>query len=258
MRTVWGESVKGAVLPFLYGVSGLWRDRYLCPVCRYCGPMKTKVVSSSPRLVRRHSKCPRCASVERHRLQSLVLDELFADEDGAFGAALHVAPEWCLQKRMRDKYTTYHTMDLYRKDVDYNEDIQRMGFDDGSYDMIFESRVLTIPPDYHAALREIRRVLRPGGVAIISEHLCGGATRPDDNSRTGGKRAFGLDFLDDLREVFDRVVVKTSDDFPAQHQLVNLFEREGEPYYDVPESIRVEGRGVKEVLALCYVDASSS
>jgi len=258
MRQSWSESVKGLVLPPLYKATGLWRDSYRCPICGYRGPMKTKRVTRSPRLARLHSKCPRCASVERHRLQSLVLDELLPSLPRHTNAALHIAPEQCLQKRLRESFGTYYTMDLFRSDVDFNVDVQDMPFEDGAYDMVFVSRVLSIPPDTRACMREIRRVLAPGGVAVISEYFDRETTEADNDPKTEAAWFFGLDYLDMLRDVFERVEVRSGDDYPPECQLVNLYEREGQPFDDVPEALRAKGRGVKELLALCYADASSS
>ncbi len=259
MRKRWTELLKGALLPTVYKARALWDESYHCPVCDYRGPMKTKRMSRSPKLVRRHSKCPRCASVERHRLQSLVLDQLLPPFAPERKSILHVAPELGLQLRLRNAFKTYHTMDLFRTDVDFNEDVQNMSFADNAYDMVFISRVLSIPPDYRASLREIRRILAPGGVAIISEYIDRDATEPDNDPNTEAAWFFGADILDEFRAHFPRVEIRKSDDFPPEHQLVNLFVRNGKPWDDVPEGVRAPGRGVKELLALCYAeDASSS
>ena len=48
-----------------------------------------------------------------------------------------------------------------------NGDAERMPFDDASFDRVSSNGVLHHTPDMSAALREIRRVLRPGGEARI-------------------------------------------------------------------------------------------
>lgn len=256
MRTPMVETVKGAVRPLVYRVVHARGAKWRCPVCGYHGPFKGKVESRSPRFERTDSKCPRCASVERHRLAWLVLDDLFARWNPSKRAILHVAPEHCLQARLRGSFAAYHTTDLLRDDVDFRADLQNLPFDDASYDCVFISRVLTIPPDLDACIREIRRVLRPGGVAIISEYFIGETTRPDDDPTTEATRFMGVDLIDRLRERFARVDCETGDGRPQEHQLINRFLREGRPMDDFPALVRAPGVGAKEALLLCWAESS--
>jgi len=53
-------------------------------------------------------------------------------------------------------------------------DIHRLPFDDGSFDAAVVSRVLEHLPDPVAAMREVRRVLRPGGVVGVCSPDYGG------------------------------------------------------------------------------------
>jgi SAM-dependent methyltransferase/ribosomal protein S27AE len=257
--------VKGLVRPAILRATRPLDERYSCPICGYRGPFKSKRMSGLPgaardgaKVVRRQSKCPRCGSVERHRLQSLVLDEWLPGFEAGTKAMLHIAPEPCLQPRLREAFGTYHTMDLFRDDVDFNEDVQAMSFGDASYDAVFVSRVLSIPPDFGKSLREIRRVLRPGGVAIISEYLDRETTEPDDDPETEAARFFGVDVVEDYERVFDRVETRSCDEFDGEHQLINLLVRDGKPVDDVPRLVRAPGLGVKEVLFLCYAGEASS
>lgn len=86
---------------------------------------------------------------------------------------LHVAPERCLSERLRllpdvkytagDKFTPGYdyprgTMDL---------DITALPFGDDSFDLILCSHVLEHVPDDRTAMRELFRVLAPGGMAIV-------------------------------------------------------------------------------------------
>jgi SAM-dependent methyltransferase len=251
MRTRPTETIKSIIRPWLFRVMHPRKARFRCPVCGYAGPFKDKV--ESPTFRRTDSKCPRCASVERHRLAWLVFDDLFRDWPPAGKSILHVAPEYCLQPRLRKAFATYHTSDLFRRDVDFQADIQDMPFEEASYDCIFVSRVLTIPPDLDACLREIRRVLRPGGVAIISEYFVRERTEPDPDPHTEAARFMGVDLVDRLRERFDRVECPTADGRPAEFQLINRPVRDGKPVDDFPDLVRAPGVGAKEILLLCWV-----
>ncbi len=263
--TRWSDRVKGAVRPAILRATRPLDERYRCPICGYYGPFKSKRMKGllagrrdARPVVRRHSKCPRCGGVERHRLQWLVLDELLAGFGAEGKAMLHIAPEPCLAPRLREAFGAYHTMDLFREDVDFNEDVQSMSFADASYDLVFVSRVLSIPPDFEASLREIRRVLRPGGAAIISEYLDRERTEPDEDPETEAARFFGVDVVEAYGRVFDRVETRSCDEFDGEHQLINLLTRDGKPVDDAPPLVRAPGLGVKEVLFLCYADGPAS
>ena len=258
MRHAWSESIKGAVRPAVFKLARPGAAKFRCPICRYYGPMKSKRMSREPDVVRLHSKCPKCAATERHRAQSLFFDEWLPAADSASKSFLHVAPERCLQDRLREAFGTYHTTDLFRTDVDYQEDLQSMSFADASYDVVFVSRVLTIPPDLGACVREMRRVLKPGGVAIVSECYYHETTQPDPNPKSEATRSFGVDLLDLFREHFGRVETVTSDRFPQEYQLINRVVRDGRPFDEVPEIVREPGAGMRELLVLAYADASSA
>jgi SAM-dependent methyltransferase len=49
-----------------------------------------------------------------------------------------------------------------------NEDVCRLTYGDASFDVVLTADTLEHVPDYHLALREIRRVLRPGGRHIFT------------------------------------------------------------------------------------------
>ena len=49
-----------------------------------------------------------------------------------------------------------------------NEDLCRLSFDDGMFDLLLTSDTLEHVPDFPAALSEIRRVLKPGGRCIFT------------------------------------------------------------------------------------------
>ena len=80
---------------------------------------------------------------------------------------LHFAPEPFFRPFFAALFGEYTTADLNMKDVDYNVDIRDLPFEDAAYDFIFASIVLDYVPDDKNAMKEIRRVLKPNGIAIL-------------------------------------------------------------------------------------------
>ena len=202
---------------------------YSCPICGYRGPFLVLKESRS-------TLCPSCGSFPRHRLQTLVMTELLNDPNTNKGSMLHVAPEFFFSKMFASHFGKVDTADIDRDDVDYKEDLRRLSFPDASYDMVYASHVLEHIDDDEAAIKEVWRVLKPGGIAILPVPINApktvdyGAPNP---SETDHVRCCGLDYFDRYRAVFDAVEVHGSDDYPAQHQL---YKYETRDHYPTPES----------------------
>jgi phosphatidylethanolamine/phosphatidyl-N-methylethanolamine N-methyltransferase len=64
-------------------------------------------------------------------------------------------------------------------------DVGRLGFPDGSFDVVVAQYVITAVPDPDAALDEFARVLKPGGEIILVNHI---------SAEGGIRRAFELQF----------------------------------------------------------------
>jgi len=111
--------------------------------------------------------CPKCLSLERHRQLWLYLK----NETDFFGTPkrlLHIAPEQPFLKRFKQlNHFDYVTADLESPIADVKMDIQNIPFEDNSFDMILCNHVLEHIKDDLKALRELHRVLRKGGKAII-------------------------------------------------------------------------------------------
>jgi SAM-dependent methyltransferase len=156
------------------------------------------------------ARCPDCGSLERHRLAWLYLKEEMSFLDGSPRVMLHVAPEPALERPLRAvRGLTRITADLLRGRIMVRLDVTRLPFGRGSFDAIYCSHVLEHVPDDAAAMRELRRVLRPGGWAILQVPVLREVTDedpavvlPEERLKRFGQedhvRTYGRDFADRL------------------------------------------------------------
>ena len=148
----------------LFKILNTNKAKFECPICNYEGPF---LDFRSFAGFRQHAVCPQCSALERHRLQFLVLKDLIKRFEVTKARVLHFAPEKFLGRKFAQEFPKYETADLYMKGVDHNVDITNLPFDDQSYDVVFASHVLEHVRDDEVAVGEIRRILRPGGLAVL-------------------------------------------------------------------------------------------
>lgn len=132
--------------------------------------------------------------------------------DGLPKRFLHLAPEPELQAHFEHLSSLcYVTLDLQMSNVDVHGDVTRLPFPDAAFDCIYASHVLEHVPDDRQAMRELRRVLRPGGWAILQVPITDDATfedpsvtSPKERERLFGQwdhvRRYGPDYRDRLQE----------------------------------------------------------
>ena len=139
---------------------------------------------------RPNALCWRCGSHERHRALWLYLERhpsLLRDAR----SLLHFAPEWCLEHRLREvDGLRYVTADLRPGLAELVLDITQLELPDEAFDAILCSHVLEHVEDDRAAMRELFRVLVPGGWAIVMVPLDLGRaeTYEDPEVRTSADR----------------------------------------------------------------------
>ena len=195
------------------------KPRYECPVCGYCGPFRDW---DPPTGRRDDARCPFCGSWERHRLQLLVMRELSREHDLASMSMIHFCPASCLRRPFSEMFGRYTTANLEGEHVDHRADLRDLPFEDAAYDIAFASHVLEHVEEDRVALREIRRIVRSGGFAVLPVPVIAPETveyAGPNKAESDHVRVAGPDYFDRYREVFSRVRVFRSDEFPEKYQL---------------------------------------
>lgn len=193
-------------------------EKYYCPLCE-------AHLSTFLRLHRPyHLFCPVCRSLQRPRLIWLFLQQRADFGNGAGKKLLHIAPEPALSNRLRRmKGLDYISGDLYDPKAMVKLDICSLQFPDNTFDVILCSHVLEHVEDDQKAIRELSRVLKGSGWAVILVPITAQATiedpsvtSPVERERLFGQfdhvRRYGPDFRSRLESNGFRVqVIPTSD-----------------------------------------------
>lgn len=213
-------SVRRAALKRLRALA-LRGDNNHCPICG------KNSIAFLPYGVRKraNAQCPQCDALERQRMIWH-----YAQAKGLFSKPLkllHVSPERVLfAKFSQNPSIEYVPIDKFDPGYRYpkgtlNVDITQMPFADNSFDALICIHVLEHVPDDALAMRELFRVLKPGGWGIIQVPLDKNrATTYEDFSITdpvAREKAFGqpdhvrwygLDFKDRLAAAGFQVTVE--------------------------------------------------
>jgi SAM-dependent methyltransferase len=157
---------------------------------------------------------PSTLSLERHRLLWLYLQ----NETDFFTArykVLHFAPEQAFYSRFRKlQNLDYITTDLNSPLADIKADICDLPFEDGLFDIVLCNHVLEHIPEDLKAMRELYRIIKPGGWGIfqVPQDLKRPVTFEDhtiteekERTRIFGQydhvRVYGKDYFETLRSV---------------------------------------------------------
>ena len=189
-----------------------------CPVC------KSEFKSFIPAgiIKRPNAKCPRCRSLERHRLLFMYLDrELKLFDSRKKLRILHFAPEEPCYNLLSDlDNVEYYPCDLHpnrynfaRKTEIYKVDITHIQFTDDFFDFIICSHVLEHIPDDKKAVQELYRIMKLDGGGYIQvpvdyrlekTYEDFSITSPRERQKAFGHyehvRQYGRDYVEKLRE----------------------------------------------------------
>lgn len=155
--------------------------RYKCPFCGYQSK-DLEIVGHDFRVLkqkhvigggRRAAGCYKCHSRDRERLlYAFLIEDLKLPSEKNI-SILHIAPEPKLsQVLLKQNFKEYICGDLYTKGYDYlahvkNMNVLNLPFEDNHFDLFLCNHVLEHVPEDIEAMKEIFRVLKPGGNALL-------------------------------------------------------------------------------------------
>jgi len=202
---------EGVVVRIARGLQrrgSLLRERGDAVECPVCGGRFRRF---KPHWNRAGAICWRCGAHERHRAVALLWrrrPELLRDAPNL----LHFAPEWCFRFTPLPPGLRYVTADLDPAKGDLVLDVRALALPDAAFGAIICSHVLEHVDRDRDALAELRRVLDPGGWALlmVPQDLARAETLEDPaiatpEARTAAYwqhdhvRLYGGDFADRVR-----------------------------------------------------------
>lgn len=193
-------------------------NKFLCPICG--GHFRKFLPYGIGNNYRKNALCPRCLSLERHRLLWLFLKNK-TDFFSKNLKILHVAPEQCFYKKFKSlKNINYTTVDLESPLADVKADIQNMPFKNNEFDVIICNHVFEHIENDIKAMTEIYRILNRGGWAIMQVPINKNLentyensliTNPMEREKHFGRgdhlRMYGLDYKKRLRSAGFKVEI---------------------------------------------------
>lgn len=197
-------------------------NTYFCPFCnksyaRFLPDGEKASVITKYQIIgggyRNNCLCPGCGSKDRERLLYLYLQQKTDIFTAHPKQVLHIAPEKNLKKVLQQQpQLHYVNADLNPGAADLQMDITDIPYPDNFFDVVLCNHVLEHIPDDAKAMRELYRILKPNGWAIlqvpVAEKLSQTYENPDithpaDRETHFGQldhvRIYGQDYLQRLQ-----------------------------------------------------------
>jgi len=203
-------------------------NKYICPLCNYSAKDLFPIGLDFPVLKekqvigggRRYGGCYCCRSTERERLiYAYLKDKIDLFNPDKNKKILHIAPEKSLSKILFDfGFKDYVCGDLFTEGYIYpkyvkNINVLNIPYDNDTFDLIICNHVLEHIPEDVAAMKELRRVLKNEGQAILQVPISNisestfedfSITNPKDREIIFGQfdhvRIYGLDYIERLAQ----------------------------------------------------------
>ena len=179
--------------------------------CPCCNRQAKRFFPAGVVTKRAYARCVFCGSLERHRLIALMLKRFPFNENAK---VLCIAPEEPLTQCLKSLFSAQiTTLDLLRNDVDVKGDVCALPFDSNSFDVVIANHVLEHVADDSKAMRELQRILKLGGKAILQTPVHWDLEKTEEDPtaspaeclRRFGQddhvRLYGRDFVDRLKNI---------------------------------------------------------
>lgn len=214
------------------------KDPAVCNICRWHGP-----AFEGPRHVE-FQACPRCGSIVRDRALFHAFTSRTAPAGGlrVLETSPRLGPEYKAAMASWFHYLP-SDFDLRAHKGSVQIDLQDIRLPDASIDVILTPHVLEHVPDTDRALREIHRVLAPGGHLYLQIPLLQGATAPPATPEFHGDDTpvfwrFGFDLIDRLRDHgFTTTLLCAQDWYDAVARGATEWNEGTDPTWDVPSML---------------------
>jgi len=172
------------LIPRIYGY-----EPRECVICGAKGKFLAEI--HFPDIFTYDALCPKCGSLPRHRLLRLALDR--ENLVGPESRVLHFAPETSVRGSIEPRVAVYKTSDIIPEGVDFALNIEKIDQPDASWDVVVCSHVLE-HVDHRKALRELHRILAPGGKLLALFPIVEAWTHDYENPAITSDRDRGLHF----------------------------------------------------------------
>ncbi len=166
------EFLKSAYIRMGRAFAGFGSSRE-CNICGWRG--RTFLATGHGSQRRSDALCPGCGSLERQRLAYMLLRGIL--DPGQ--RTLHVAPEPSVARWLRPLSEQYLSIDVEGHKAMAAMDLTALHLPDASVSLVYASHVLEHIPDDGAAMSEMRRILAPGGLAVVQVPVRGDVTDED-------------------------------------------------------------------------------
>jgi SAM-dependent methyltransferase len=195
--------------------------------CSICGKISEKFREAGVGKKRKNARCPDCGSLERHRLfwiyfMNFVWPRLRKGKKNF----LHVAPEPFFTNLLREhEEINYISGDLMMPEAMVKLDLTDIQFWDNQFDAIICSHILEHIVDDRLAMREMYRVLKPGGFLLLMVPIYGDhtyedcrITSPEDRRKHFGQKDHVRKYGKDIFERLEKSGFKVSE-WPSKGEL---------------------------------------
>jgi len=185
-----------------------------CPCCQWAGTRFRTIAFVE--YSRGDAQCPSCGAMERHRALSSFYPGFLKSLPRQPGRAIHFAPERPLVSSIEPYCKGYQTSSYPKQGwADLNLDLMKLDLPDASCDLFVMNHVLNCVPDDKPVVREMARVLTPGGMVLATMGLKEGRTFEHPRESNETYRDYGIDDLPSRFAPFGMRTVYAADNLDA-------------------------------------------